>query len=149
MRGGIVLIGEIPFDPSTREGKRLAHLMGVASVPDAFACVSLVDRWPGRTGRGEVFPNGQAKRQAEYLWRDLPTERKLLLVGRRVAHAFALSHLEYLTWTTVRRSGTPARVVTVVPHPRAYRWWSEPTNAARAARFLRRTSEAARERGEG
>jgi uracil-DNA glycosylase len=37
-------------------GRRLARLIGVEVIQDAFDCIDLVRRWPGRKGeRGDVF----------------------------------------------------------------------------------------------
>ncbi len=131
--------GGRPFDSRTRSGRRLAVLLGVDEVADAYPVLNLVDRWPGRTAHGAAFPRGLASARAAALWYDLPSG-DLLLVGKRVAAAFGVSE-EYLRWEDVTRiDGRRRRTrrVAVFPHPSGVnRWWNEPRNAAAAARFAR------------
>lgn len=137
--------GGRPFDSRTRSGRRLAELLGVEEVADAYPVLNLVDRWPGRTAHGSAFPRGLARSRADALWFDLPAG-DLLLVGKRVAAAFDVS-VAYLCWESVTRyrpTGTAEvrygrrRAVAVFPHPSGVnRWWNEPTNVVAAARFAR------------
>lgn len=151
----IILVGEAPserggklpnyraFDSRTRSGSKLARLADVPEIADVFGTVNLVDRWPGRTSHGTVFPAGLARRNASRLWATLPGDVDLLLVGLRVADAFDVS-VPYLRWETL--VGDPDRRVAVFPHPSGVnRWWNEPKNEIRARRFLRRL---AKEEGE-
>lgn len=161
----VIFVGEAPsregeklpdrvgaFDPRTRSGKRLANLLGVESVPESFACVNVYDRWPGRTAKGDDFPAGLARKNADALMRSLPNSATLILVGRRVASAFGLVDPTYFEWrdeyvTTdgPQTHGTRRRRrLAVIPHPSAVnRWWNDPRNAAAAARFLGRIGKEA------
>lgn len=139
-------IGAGPFDPSTRSGRRLADLAGVADVRDVFGAINLLNRWPGRTAHGSAFPAGQARKQAEQLWQDLPADVDLLLVGSRVATAFQVTAAP-LSWLGVVRPFEEvgerpirgrARNVAIFPHPSPVnRYWNDPSNEVRARRFLR------------
>jgi hypothetical protein len=144
----VILIGEAPserggklanyraFDARTRSGAKLARLAGVADVADVFGTINLIDRWPGRTSHGAVFPAGLARRNANRLWTTLPPDVDLLLIGLRVAASFDVS-VPYLRWETL--AGDPDRRVAVFPHPSGVnRWWNDPKHEVRARRFLRR-----------
>lgn len=146
----VILVGEAPsargrtanyraFDARSRSGAKLARLADVADISDVFGTVNLVDRWPGRTSHGTVFPAGLARRNANRLWLTLPPDVDLLLVGLRVATAFDVS-VPYLRWETL--SGDPDRRVAVFPHPSPTNsWWSDPKHEIRARRFLRRLAK--------
>jgi hypothetical protein len=167
MKGPLVFIVERgntrnrpALDPRTRSGKKLAELMGVADMTKAFACVNLVDRWPGVTSRGGAHPNGLARRAAGALWLSLPAEARLVFVGRRVGEAFDpyFDESPFFSWERLYITQLPGSVVTerghgalqvvsdarvgrdvvLVPHPSGMnRWWNDPKNRAKAARFFR------------
>jgi hypothetical protein len=98
--------------------------------------IGLVDAWPGRTSRGKGFPSGQATVNAAHLFRMLPADADLVLVGTKVAEAFGVQGA-YLRWRTVQQDGLTRRVA-VFPLPGSVRdWWADPKHATAAARFLR------------
>lgn len=120
-------VGARPF--TGRTGDRLAELAGLERLRDGFDAVNLLDRWPGPAGpKGSAFPLALARPAAEAL-RPRIRRRRVILVGRRVASAFRLASLPYLTWEGQ---------VAVLPHPSGVcRWWNEPENVELAAEFLR------------
>lgn len=124
-------VGARPFTGPT--GRRLAELAALAELRDGFDAVNLLDRWPGRAGRkGSAFPLALARPAAEALLPRL-RRRRVILVGRRVAAAFWLARLPYLTWA--HEHGV---ALAVLPHPSGVcRWWNEPENVAAASAFLR------------
>lgn len=145
--GHPVLVGEAPGptgDPSKpltgRVGRRLAELAGVA-FPAAFirrfGRVNLLDSWPGAdAGGGSLFDAEGGARAAEALLRVVTRSTRLVLLGRRVAAAFALpDDMEWFRWS--RLAAAPAPLVVVAPHPSASsRWWNEPANVEAARLFF-------------
>ena len=130
---------------SSRGSKRLATLLGVDDL-DRFAIIGLVDHYPGRTSRGEDFPTGLARQNATALLRSVPRGTSLILVGRHVANAFGLNTAVFFAWHFIYPDRDPkhAQRVVVIPDPSASnRWWNEPVNATKAARFLRRIGKEA------
>lgn len=135
-----ILVGEAAENGAgvfaDRNGRRLDDVFGV-DVGETFATVNLVDRWEGRTAHGHAFPKGLAQANAIALWRTVPMDARLLLLGRRVSTAFGLGNLPYLRWFEV--GDIPMHRVAVFPHPsRGNRWWSDEANVRRAKRFARR-----------
>jgi uracil-DNA glycosylase len=114
-------------------GRRIAALAGVDDLRDAFDAVNLLDRWPGRQGKGAAFPPAQGRDAARALLERVGRRRPLVLAGRRVAAAFGLRALPYL-----ERGDLAGRPVWVLPHPSGVcRWWNDPANRDRAAALLR------------
>lgn len=126
-------------------GERLAELAGVPfkewlAATDRF---NVLDRWPGRGPKGDAFPRDLALLGAGRLL-PIVSGRRVLFLGHRVAGAFRLSD-EYLRWREWR-VGPYAFEAAVFPHPsRVNRWWNDPENEKRAARFLRAAFTTARE----
>lgn len=116
-------------------GRKIAALAGIADVRDGFDAVNLLDRWPGPSvGKGSAFPLDRARAAAESLLPRVLSRSRVLLAGRRVASAFRLGGLEYLSWA---RLG-PSTEVAVLPHPSGVnRWLNEPENVEALRRFLR------------
>jgi uracil-DNA glycosylase len=139
-----LLVGEAPsrdgrgrtraFDG--RSGARLSEILGTEFVRD-FDAVNLLDRWPGSGGKGSTFPVGEARAAASMLLR-ASDARVLVLCGRRVAAAFGLRDMEYLSW---RMLGP--KLVGLVPHPSGVnRWYNEQANQEAARAFLLRARRA-------
>lgn len=140
-----LIIGEAPArtgDPRRpllgRSGGRLAALCGLElqDYRRAFARANVLERWPGRLAKGDAFDLPAARQRAALLRRRFVGGRLVVLLGRRTARAFGLDSAYFL----------PQRVacanVVVLPHPSGVnRWWNEPKNLARAARFLRRAAK--------
>jgi uracil-DNA glycosylase len=127
-------VGARPF--SGRTGARLAELAGVERLRDSFEVVNLLDRWPGPTGaKGSEFPMEVARaRAAAMVPRLVLRRRRVVLVGRRVAGAFRLARLPYLSWERIDGLAE----VAVLPHPSGVnQWYNDPGNVERARRFLR------------
>lgn len=152
-----VMIGQAPSrigDPRTPCAggcfQRLADAAGAGTHRErlrfyaAFVRLNVFTRYRGRDGKGDRFPMAEAKDRADGMrvWLD---GRTVVLVGKSVACAFRMSDPEYLRWT-VDPPAPGARAV-VVPHPSGVnRWWNDPENRERAARFLGELFEAARAR---
>jgi uracil-DNA glycosylase len=143
-----LIIGEAPArtgDPRRplmgRSGSRLAALCGLdlQDYARTFARANVLERWPGKLGKGDAFDLPTARLRAALLRRRFVGGRLVVLLGLRTARAFGLP-AAYLT---------PARVacanVVVLPHPSGInRWWNDPENVRRATRFLRRLAREAR-----
>lgn len=118
-----------------RSGRRLAALLDVEHecLPVLFDLVNLLDRWPGKAGKGDAFPMAEAKARAARLLPTFLARPWILIVGKATARAFRLRNPKYLEWVSF--SGTS---VAVVPHPSGVnRWWNDPANVARAEVFMR------------
>jgi len=132
-------------------GQRLSELAGVEfhewlALTDRY---NVLDRWPGRDGKGDAFPKRDA---ALGILRLAPLihSRRVVLLGKRAAGAFKFSD-EYLRWDR-RRIVIGFRQVhfegAIFPHPSGInRWWNVPGNEKRAARFLRKAFLTARSEG--
>lgn len=139
----VLLVGQAPSRDtcggppfSGRSGRRLADLAGVKhdELREVFALVNLLDRWPGKNGRGDAFPMGEARAAAARL--DLSKHDVVVLVGKSVARAFGIGEAEYFA----ERVGG----VFVVPHPSGVnRWWNDAANEERARRFMEELKHAA------
>lgn len=149
-----LLIGQAPsrtatgraFDGPNGSGARLSRLLG-RPLLDAVDAINLLDRWPGKKGKGDAFPAGTARRAALRLAPSLRNDvrrgrgRAVIFVGRGVAAAFgestrcnATGRLYCLGWHWSEHGFRYA----ILPHPSAVnRWWNDPKNVARARRFLR------------
>lgn len=125
-------VGAPPF--SGASGRRLRELSGLPKLRDGFDTFNLFDRWPGPAAKGSTFDARLAREAARDLHPRL-RERRVVLVGRRVAEAFRLGQMPYLRWE--RDVGGFAEVA-VLPHPSGVvRWWNESANVEAARRFLR------------
>lgn len=99
-----------------------------------FSRVNVLDFYPGRDGKGALFPDRDAVKGAIYLERHVSKQRPMIFMGTRVAWAFGLLRREYrfCEWRQWR-----GRQVAVIPHPSGIvRWWNDPANRERAAAFL-------------
>lgn len=138
-----LLIGQAPASYSAtdarafsgRSGARLAALMGISqsSMLRRFETANLLPRYPGKNGKGDLFPQGQARALAA----DFALPERALFVGAGVARAFGFAAPPF-RWRPFRQG-----VAAWMPHPSGVnRWWNEPANVAAAARFLRRLAAA-------
>ena len=129
-----------PLEPlSGASGRRLALLcgMGVGEFLDAFDRVNLLDRWPGRDGKGDHFPLAAARLAASRMARSL-RGRRVVLVGARVASAFSLEAEPF------RVADALGATVSVSPHPSGINhFWNDAANVRRARRFWRRLAQEA------
>jgi len=139
--GKLILIGQAPGrngDPSRplegRNGRRLAKLAGIAE--DEYLEITdrmnLLDRWPGKKGKGDEWPVAEAEASANEMLPNL-SGRRVLLVGRNVAKAFGFGDLPWLEWRKLE-----GMEVAVIPHPSGIvLWWNDKENRQAAKKFLR------------
>jgi len=118
-----------------RCGSILAALGGVdiTEFLRLFARANVLDAWPGPgASKGAQFPMVEARRGAERLATKFVRGRLVILLGHRTAAAFGVRDVYFAK----RRIG--AADVVVMPHPSGInRWYNDPTNVARARRFMR------------
>lgn len=135
----------------------MADLVGVElhELGHVFRLRNLLDRYPGRAGKGSAFPSRVVGERAADLVRGLPDPeyKRLVLLGGRVAHAFGLRgtspELRSFdnSWVIPAPRHDPAGVMrgclfAIFAHPSGVnRWWNEPENEAWARRFLVRAAE--------
>ena len=122
--------------PGRRNGAPLDSAAFSAKLPAlrGFTRVNVLDSYPGRDGKGALFPEREAWRGAIYLDRKTPKDRAMIFMGARVAWAFGMLRRDFrwCEWRTWR-----GRRVAVVPHPSGIvRWWNDPKNRELAATFL-------------
>jgi uracil-DNA glycosylase len=143
-----LLIGEAPSatsDPtaplSGRTGARIEHFAGLApgALASHFDLLNLLDRFPGRDGKGTLWPvdlaRESAKRIAIALEGDGRPSRAIFL-GKRVAAAFGERRLQPCRWAE-RRFGGRVVEVALLPHPSGVnRWFNDPKNVKLASEFL-------------
>lgn len=117
-----------PAEPlSGASGRRLAALceLSVNDFLDRFERVNLMDRFPGKAGKGDAFRMDRARRAALRLSQRFE-KRKVVLLGNRVARAFEVKPI----WPAGNFVPMWGGFVTVVPHPSGIsRWWNDPENA--------------------
>jgi uracil-DNA glycosylase len=123
---------------SGRCGDRLAELAGLepADFRDLFELTNLLDRFPGKAGKGDDFPIEEARIAAlRMLVPGRLGGRPCVLLGMNVERAFGLSaDLPVLVW----RPRLAFRIATC-PHPSGINlFWNDPSNVRRARRFWRR-----------
>ncbi len=124
----IVVVGIAPG-----RGGTIRHLAGLLGLePNALTSnICWVNLWPhGETGSDEslyVRLVEQGTRPGDLI----------VLLGREVAAAFALAHLEPLG--TVERNAGAGPTILALPHPSGRNlWWNDPDHVAAATETLQR-----------
>ena len=136
----VLLVGQAPSKLTEglgafrgRSGRFLAGMLGTTleGFLASVEAVNLLDRWPGKAGKGDRFPAKLAGKKA----RLLPVVgRTVVLAGLNVAKAFGHVGRRFLE---VWRSG--GATFALVPHPSGVnRWWNDPANKEAAAELLGR-----------
>lgn len=71
----------------------LAALAGIIphKFDELFECVNVLDKWPGKQGKGDAFPLEMARPKALSMRSKLLKHRRVVLLGKRVEMAFGLS----------------------------------------------------------
>lgn len=136
-----ILIGQAPSrtsDPNNPLSaaplaNRLAALLGVSvdEYLNVFDRANVLDYWPGRGTKGDLFPLAEARVAAELMKAKLK-DRDVIFLGKKVAEAFRFG-FDYLEWVCFC-GGRAA----VLPHPSGIvRWWNSPQNVRLAESFLK------------
>ena len=140
----IVLIGQAPSktgDPSRPLATdKLAAMCGLTKKQylGKFRRMNVFDAWPGKNGKGDVFPLASARVRAMRLVNKL-TRKKIIFVGIKTAEAFGFKHAP-LKWR--RFNGGAA---SILPHPSGInRWYNDRSNVRQARRFMRTISKQAK-----
>lgn len=125
--------GHAPF--TGRSGRRLAGLLGVDALHDHVLVLNLVERWPGKAGKGDAFPMAEARETAGAVLAlpDEPEPWRLVLCGANVARAFGLRDVRPLDVVVVG-----AKELLMLPHPSGInRWWNGDGHEQAASAVLR------------
>lgn len=137
-----LIVGEAPSkneDPPTpisgRIGKRLAACAGLTleEFLERFERVNLLQVRQDTKEKGFEFDLPAAIESGRLLVERIEPGRTVILLGKRVADAVGCAK-DYFEPHRLRNGAT----LYVVPHPSGVnRWYNEPTNALRMARFMR------------
>lgn len=149
-----LLIGQAPgpkSDPdeplSGRCGARLADLCGLE--PDVFLArfrrVNLIQTFPGKAAKGDLFPLDLARAGAvSLLMTGVFGSTKVVLLGDNVAKAFGFKPGSYPLLRFLP-CGATAHGIAFCPHPSGVnRWFNDPKNVRAARRFWRDLARTAR-----
>lgn len=129
----ILLVGEAPnalgrgrLRNTTYSGRRLAAL-GAGDVPRT----NVIQRFPGRSGKGASFPRDEAVAGLRRLERRTPKRVAWVFMGKRVAAAYGWRG-EYFEWGELN-----GRRIATFPHPSGINmWWNDPANVELAREFV-------------
>lgn len=138
----------MPF--SGESGARLAQLCAIghsgAVLPKYFDMVNVLDYFPGRESKGDLWPWEEAKiagrRLADGLLEPEQAPRRILLMGRNVERAILgrNGRLPWLTWKRWER-----HLIAVFPHPSGINhWWNDEKHRNAAEDFMRELMKRAR-----
>lgn len=138
--------GKLPF--AGQSGARLAQLAGVGNsgddLPRHFDLLNLIEKWPGKSGKGDHFDMDAARAKAGEIARELQTakeSRYVLLMGRKVQTAFGWAGMNYL-----QEYQWHDHIVVVFPHPSGVNlWWNDQVHRTEARVLLRRILRASGE----
>jgi hypothetical protein len=142
-----LIIGQAPSrtsDPcaplSGCSGRRLALLCGVPlpTFLSGFERLNLLPIYPGRTGKGDLFPIELARERAAAMIAAGTIQRpRTVLLGAKVAEVFGLKRMEALRW--YERDGVG---LALCPHPSSISlFWNDPENVERARKFWRELAD--------
>lgn len=145
MRPKPLIIGQAPgpnSDPgaplSGRCGVRLAGLCGLTPEQflDRFRRINLIERFPGKNGKGDHFPIDEARKGAvEVLMTGVFHTTRVVLLGENVARAFGFRPKSYPILQLLP-CGATRHGIAFCPHPSAVsHWWNDVANVEAARAF--------------
>lgn len=100
-----------------------------------FDFVNLVDRFPGKSGKGDAFPMDEARWKANLLaWHGDLDGRLIVCWGRSVARALQVNYAVEFCYLNYSPGGRPYHLM---PHPSGInQWWNDSSNRRLAADTL-------------
>lgn len=108
---------------------------------ELFECINVLDKWPGKQGKGDSFPLNLAIPADKALLPKLQG-RKVVLLGQRVSHAFDVGqpilewHERGFGWWENDVIVQLSCALAVCPHPSGVNtWWNKPENRIAARVF--------------
>lgn len=106
--------------------------------------MNLLDKFPGKEGKGDVFPIEEARKGAiELLMTGAFATAPVVLLGENVARAFNFRPGSY-PLLRLMPCGVSRHGLAFCPHPSGVsRWWNEPANVEQARAFWSALSAAA------
>jgi uracil-DNA glycosylase len=135
--GRVMFVGQAPargreMEPALggRSGDKLRAILGcsVAEFRERFDCMNVLPYYPGKAGKGDMFPLRQAKVAAGCV---VHASKHVVLLGL-AAKAYGLERA-----FDTRQLG-PATWAVAYPHPSGVsRWWNDQANTIFATNFLR------------
>lgn len=154
-----LILGEAPsasgdkywqFPMSGAVGRRLHELAGLEVDPhgtaygryywplrEQFDCVNVIQRYPGKDGRGAAFPYDRALGGVAWLYQEeiLCEGRVIVLLGRRVMKCMLKGDVEFYRWCRTRKTGL---IMAGIPHPSGLtRLYNDPVEREKAGKILR------------
>jgi uracil-DNA glycosylase len=122
------------LDSDVPSGLRLARLAGVGTLHDHARVVNLLDKFPGKAGKGDAFPIAQARFRAGRM--RFGGARTVIFVGKNVARAFGVNRTAAFFEHFIFWKGGRSFHAWLSPHPSgANHWWNDPANVEKARNF--------------
>jgi len=117
------------------------HGMTVEEFAAATDRANLIPYWPGKSGKGDAFPKGEARTEACRL--PLHGRHRVLLLGQNVASCFNIAGGDMLEWFVHPRGF----ICAVLPHPSGInRQWNDAATVDQVNDFMARVWDNAKER---
>jgi hypothetical protein len=144
--GGLLFVGQAPNKEGGRDAmaggaafRRFGSVMGLDADEWLWFVrrINLLNRYPGKEGKGDMFPMDEAKRAVRRIFPCLE-RTAVLLVGRNVAQAANVTG-DYLSWRPLDFGVKNA--CAILPHPSGINtWWNDRNNVRELDAFLYRTA---------
>ena len=143
----LLLIGQAPSARSADVTKALEGSLNVVKLCRLFGCswreyiqeterINVLGYWPGKAGKGDVFPIAEARALAVGLLPKL-RRRKVLFVGKATARVFGCE-APPCQWDDHYNQHGWAFAFAIIPHLSGVnRWWNDPNHHAQAEAFMR------------
>lgn len=123
--------GNIPFFYAGPEISREVGLTWPTGFNDFFVQCNMLPAWPGRDGKGDLFPIDEARLNVPRVLRATSHCKRVIVFGRRVERALRFHPNNFFEWFTFR-----SQEWVIVPHPsKVSHWWNDPLNCSQSTRF--------------
>lgn len=121
---------DIPLVLAANDLARLCDL-NISEFHEHFECINVLDRWPGKEGKGDAFPLELAAPRAARIVVCEQSRERIILLGTRVARAFGVPSMPFFLWFP-----TIGHHCAIAPHPsKVSRWWNDIDNRLQAKAF--------------
>lgn len=120
--GKLILVGQAPGRSGDhlhplegKIGQTLAYLMQIPFYEylDKTYRVNLIDKFPGKNGKGDAFPIAEARIRAQKILNENDGPNTFVLLGKSVGKAFGIRDPKYFLWIEIGYD----RFLGLIPHP--------------------------------